>query len=154
MSHDEFGDWAKEWKEEMHRHAQRPLVARKLIDCARAIRRTWYNSHSLRWWLTPLYQVRRAHQRIRRGWADTDTWSLDDYITRITGEALLHLRDRGHGYPGVEPWDTPEKWQAYLTDLSSRLLTWNDETFYDDDAYRTTRQAMIEFAQNLGYFWD
>lgn len=38
-------------------------------------------------------------QRGRRGWADCDTWSLDDYLDGWMPAALRYLRDHKHGVP-------------------------------------------------------
>lgn len=46
-------------------------------------------------------------QRARRGWADCDTWSLDDYLDRWMPNALRHLKENKHGIPSCmfEPED-------------------------------------------------
>lgn len=100
--------------------------------------------HRLRWFI----------QRGRRGWAENDTWSLDSYICTVLSGALIRLADRNFAYPGEEsPWDTPEKWDTYLRDLSHRIGAWNADWF-NTEAQETTRKAMEEFGRNLGYFWD
>jgi hypothetical protein len=94
-------------------------------------------------------------QRGRRGWADCGVWSLDSYITRVISEMMLHLSRTTHSWPGEgSQWPTPESWDAHLLDLSERLGAWNDASFADEDAFETTRQAMIEFSTNLGMYWD
>jgi hypothetical protein len=40
-----------------------------------------------------------AYQRITRGWADCDTWSLDLHLCRILPGALRHLIKNKHGVP-------------------------------------------------------
>jgi hypothetical protein len=100
--------------------------------------------HRLRWFI----------QRGRRGWADCDVWSLDSYTCLMLSGALIRLAERNHAYPGEgSPWETPEKWDAYLRDLADRLKAW-DRQWFDMDAYGVTRKAMEEFGRNLGYFWD
>ena len=38
-------------------------------------------------------------QRARRGWADSDTWSLDGYLDSWMPAALRHLKEHKHGVP-------------------------------------------------------
>ncbi len=38
-------------------------------------------------------------QRARRGWADSDTWSLDCYLDSWMPAALRHLKEHKHGVP-------------------------------------------------------
>ena len=38
-------------------------------------------------------------QRARRGWADSDTWSLDGYLDSWMPAALRHLKEHKHGIP-------------------------------------------------------
>ena len=39
-------------------------------------------------------------QRAHRGWADSDTWSLDGYLDSWMPNALRHLKEHKHGVPG------------------------------------------------------
>lgn len=39
------------------------------------------------------------YQRATRGWADCDTWSLDDYLNEWLPDALRHLKLHTHGFP-------------------------------------------------------
>jgi hypothetical protein len=96
-----------------------------------------------------------AWQRSRRGWCDCDCWSIDHHVTRMLSEMLAYLAEHNHAYPGQGQWDTPEKWEAHLRDLSTRMRAWGaDESFSSNEAYETTKAALEEFARNLGYYWD
>lgn len=99
-------------------------------------------------------RIKWRHQRASRGWADNDCWNTDGYVTNILSGMLLHLADNNHAYPGMPPWETPEKWDAHLRDLAARLRAWNNDTFCSEEAYTTTRDAMEEFGRNLGHYWD
>jgi hypothetical protein len=93
-------------------------------------------------------------QRAKRGWCDSDCWSIDGYITRVLSQMLDYLSVHNQAYPGQPPWETPELWEAHLRDLSARMGAWSNDTFADDAAYQTTKAAMEEFARNLGHYWD
>jgi len=49
--------------------------------------RDWYRS------------VKWGIQRVRRGWSDRDTWSLDWYLSGWLPSALRHLKETKHGIP-------------------------------------------------------
>lgn len=94
-------------------------------------------------------KIVRFWQRGRRGWADEDVWSFDDYITRVMAEGIAHLADTDHGWPGENSkWPTHEEWVAYLRDLSGRLRRW------DADSDDVTAPAVHEVADILGHLWD
>ncbi len=138
------------WAEQDRRHQARPVILRRSIDAWHWTRRAWRDVRKP----PPWRRVKWNLQRMRRGWADCDVWSLDSYIAQLLSGAVLKLAD-GHAYPGDgTEWDTPEKWDAHLKDLSARLAAWNDETFHDDVAYETTRAAVEEFGHSLGRYWD
>lgn len=58
--------------------------------------------------------LKAAWQRATRGWANRDTWNLDNYLLEILPEMIDHLRIHTHGYPGYGEFDTPEKWDKFL----------------------------------------
>ncbi len=45
------------------------------------------------------YEIKYFIQRGRRGWADCDTWSLDDYLDGFMPDALRYLKEHKHGVP-------------------------------------------------------
>jgi hypothetical protein len=99
--------------------------------------------------------IRRFIQRGRRGWSEMDAWSLDLYLARVMSESIGYLAENGHTYPGTDQWETPEKWQAHLRDLSQRLTRWNgDDSFLDEGAYQETVQAIRELCDVWGHLWD
>ena len=53
-------------------------------------------------WLDPrtyYYYVKYKIQRANRGWANCDTWSLDNYLAEWLPDALRHLKKHKHGIP-------------------------------------------------------
>ena len=59
--------------------------------------------------------LKAAWQRVTRGWANRDTWSLDSYLLEILPEMIDYLREHTHGYPGeYNGFPTPESWDNYL----------------------------------------
>lgn len=59
--------------------------------------------------------LKAAWQRVTRGWADRDTWSLDNYLLEILPEMIEYLAEHTHGYPGEHAgFPTYESWQEFL----------------------------------------
>lgn len=64
-----------------------------------------YRIFSSYWWQyyfrlrTYTKPFKYGYQRMTRGWADCDTWNLDDHLADILPEMLKHLRDNTNGYP-------------------------------------------------------
>lgn len=38
-------------------------------------------------------------QRAVRGWGNSDTWNLDNYLSKVISQSVFHLRENVHGYP-------------------------------------------------------
>jgi hypothetical protein len=74
----------------------------------------WWASR-LRWW-TWVKPFVYSYQRVTRGWADCDTWSLDNHIAGVLADAIQHLRIHTHGYPNGL---SEKKWDAILVDITA-----------------------------------
>ena len=70
-------------------------------------------------------------QRARRGWADSDTWSLDSYLDSWMPAALRHLKENKHGVPSCmfmpEDLISEEDWQGNPSDegMVRAQIRWN-----------------------------
>ena len=125
-----------------------------------------------------------AAQRTTRGWADSDTYSLDTHLCRVLGGMLKHLADNAHGWPDGDEFPTFEDWVNALRTNAAALLAYaagEDEellsSWYelsttrgsdpaaieaarramdDDDAARhvAAQTALHWVADNLGRLWD
>src|ERR1700677_2441392 len=61
-----------------------------------------FTSYWWKYWLSPssyYYWAKYKIQRAQRGWADCDTWSLDDYLGQWLPHALRHLKKYKQGIP-------------------------------------------------------
>lgn len=61
--------------------------------------------------------IRYAHQRIKYGWCDKDTWDMDMWFLNVIPQMLRHLRKHTHGYPAtmtMEEWDRTLRRMIYL----------------------------------------
>lgn len=118
------------------------------------------------WWKRTIHAVpvREFIQRGRRGWSDSDTWSLDTYINRVTGEALVYMNAHNMGWPGGQSeWPTPEDWEKYLLTMSHDMLDWElggpksltqAETPEENRArFDKAQDAWYRFAKGFGHYW-
>jgi hypothetical protein len=74
----------------------------------------WFFS-ALWYWLQML--PRRVYwffQRGFRGYSDCDWWNLNSYLAGWLPDALMRLRNEGHGHPGMM---TEEEWQDTLLQM-------------------------------------
>ena len=87
----------------------------------------WYNLKEI-----PRF-IKFFFQRGARGWADCDTWSMDDSLAPVIGQMLRHLAKYTNGYPECKEFPTFESWTKYLNDLAqafedySNIDQWIDE---------------------------
>ena len=72
--------------------------------------------------------IKRAWQRVTRGYCDSDVWNMDSWLLAILPPMLRQLRDDEVGaYPGVEPFETPEKWERWLGMMADRIELLQDD---------------------------
>jgi hypothetical protein len=66
-------------------------------------------------------------QRGRRGWADCDVWSLDDYLNGWLPAALRRLKEKKHGVPNsvVEPEDCDEHGGVSEAGMERAVARWD-----------------------------
>lgn len=104
-------------------------------------------------------------QRGKRGWADCDWWSLDDYISQVmidAGHALLyngcHL---GCGSDIVEILNDPEAraihnlYRRMIRFFELHKLLMNDPRLWSNEQLRRDYKASgLLFIRNFGRLWD
>lgn len=73
-------------------------------------------------------------QRMRRGFADCDTWDFDTFLIKIIIRGLRHLADTTHGWPQSDKFPTYESWIDYLLSLADKFEL-AEKYIYDTDDY-------------------
>jgi hypothetical protein len=58
------------------------------------------------------YWLKYSVQRAFRGYADSDVWSVDNYLCEIMPSMIRQLKRITHGYPSH--LNSPEEWEAIL----------------------------------------
>lgn len=88
-------------------------------------------------------RMRARHERARRGWARSDVWSLDSYLSGVLAGTLRELADHLHGYPdAMGTVDEPEP--DLTTPQSSQVMVLEGSA-----AHERWRAVLIEMAEGF-----
>lgn len=77
--------------------------------------------------------IKYAYQRITKGYANCDTFDLDNYYLNIFTGTLNHLADNHWGYPGNDEFPDDESWTKYLKEMALKFYNANES----NEAYPT-----------------
>ena len=77
-----------------------------------------------------VYNPKYLYQRMTRGYADCDCWSLDNYLADLIPGAIRHLAGCESGYP---MGTTFEEWQATLNKMADGIELHNKLEALDYD---------------------
>lgn len=84
-------------------------------------RTSYYWTHPWKWVKDIYWNVRNFIHRGRYGFAYSDVWGWYYWWPTVGAEALRYMAEHHAGYPGHEPWETPEIWKAYLLEMADKL---------------------------------
>lgn len=88
------------------------------------------------------YVIKWAYQRIIRGYADSDCWSLDLFYSNLFAESIDWLRQITMGIPGHDEGTTEEGWDNVLKTMSEKFYRSNeDNDYYPTDKWEAYRAA-------------
>lgn len=100
------------------------------------------------------------YHRGRHGWAEADTWSLDDHLSRVIQESVACLRAREFAYPTDL---SPEEWFGILDKIvagfaaADRLkeIAYLAEYAEEEQALRAVyREGFDLFRDRFDCLWD
>lgn len=94
-------------------------------------RKSYYLTHPWKWFKDLYWNIRNFWHRGRYGYAYVDVWNFGEWYPRVAAGALRYLAEHASGYPGVEPWETPEKWERHLKELAIKLDKCADTLYFD-----------------------
>lgn len=79
--------------------------------------------------------IKRAGQRLYKGWDYTATWSLDYHLTSTLGAQLHHLANTTHGWPQSDKFPEFKDWQKALHKNADMLIAYanRDEVLFAKD---------------------
>lgn len=74
--------------------------------------------------------------RAKQGWASSDTWGLDSYLSQMIWKTTSHLIDNIHGYPGNL---TEQEWEEILCQISNTFFIAKQISYGDIILTKTER---------------
>ena len=86
--------------------------------------------HPIKWIKEICGDLRAAYQRAKYGWAPRDTFSFDYWFMEVIPPMLRYLADDSEAlgaWYDREPFDTPEKWHAFIRSLADRIESCKEE---------------------------
>jgi len=98
----------------------------------------YYLTHPWEWVKEAAYNIRAAWHRATRGWDYMDVYNMDTWFLHTIPSMLRYLAENGHAYPGVEPFENPQRWKDWLLETANLLDTgledWQNEhnEYYDE----------------------
>ena len=119
-----------------------------------------YNCWSLRYKLTHPWVViadkwrdlKAGWKRATKGYAPRDVWNMDDWFLQVFPAMLRDLAENCHGYPGVAPFETPEKWEDWLREIADKLEWCREDIWEKDNEYE--EEYMKQFDDDLWQNWQ
>src|SRR6185437_7285184 len=124
---------------------------------------TGYRPFCIYWWKhyfksrTYTQPLLWSYQRVTRGWADCDIWSLDDHLNTWLPDALEQLK-RAHGYPSE--FENQEPWNEILDKMiegfraNDRLVGFNHESTDRKADLKLWKDGMKLFVKYYNHLWD
>ena len=89
--------------------------------------------------------------RAQKGWAPSDTWSLDHYWARVMGESLAHLADSAHSWPGEHSgWASIEDWRREMHEHAAVLKAYSQ----DWEGQVNPTPSLRRLVEIWGQLWD
>ena len=110
-------------------------------------KKSWYLLHPLKFIKEVYWDCRNFIHRGRYGFGYCDVWGMDQYLIKVIPKMLRYLAKHGNCYPGSEPFDTPEKYDAWLIKLATDFEKCNIEDLdahneFAEDYYKVLKRRM------------
>ena len=110
--------------------------------------RRYYLRHPLRFLRECGQNIRNAWMRATCGWCYMDTWNVDAWFLEVMPQMLRHLAKYGSGYPGTEPFETPEKWDDWLNAMADTFESLQEENWNSRNEYEKLYNTSVEQSLN------
>lgn len=86
----------------------------------------YYITHPWEFFEDCWLNIKAAYQRITRGFAYRDLFSIDNWFLDIFPEMLKEFRENLHSFPGNSEFPTFESWTAYLEEMETHFRNANE----------------------------
>ena len=110
----------------------------------------------INWYQDLKLNIYAFFQRGKRGWAYSDTWSFDNYLSKVISEGVSHLKKNTCGRP---PHLSEKKWDIILDDIVF-AFDYNYKKMYEisikstDEDLRREKKGMKLFIKYFNNLWD
>ena len=101
----------------------------------------WYLRRPWKFFQHTWYNLKGAWQRATRGYAYSDAAEMDEFLLHILPGMLRKVGD-GFSFPGVEPFETVEKWEDWCNSLADVFESLQEENWetgrneYEEDFHK------------------
>ena len=97
----------------------------------------------------------RKH-RAKYGWAPSDVWNVDTYISEVLSGMVDHLAVRGQSLPMTVD---PLTWDGILAEMSNGFHGWAkhfecDTTEEEEQAYKNVQNSLRLLTEWFSELWD
>lgn len=92
----------------------------------------YYLTHPWKWFKQLWRNCRDVYRRARYGWTYSDVWNWDTWFLTIVPDMFKHLAHYSMAYPGEDPFNTPDEWQAWLLKVAN-LIEQSSEEWCDEN---------------------
>ena len=128
-------------------------------------RYAWYDKKAAGLICRACRDIKYAWQRIMRGYADCDIWSIDSWFLSVIPDMLLQLKDTRHGSPGIlgENYTNEDgilvndtchgEWDAILSEMIWLFRESDESTCRKVNPYEEEHSRIFnEFEEKYGIF--
>ena len=141
-------DVALEWRRRIRRNFI--LKIKSIPIYAFSYKKSYYLTHPWKFFKEIKTAIKNYWHRARYGYAYVDAWNMDEAICDMVANMLLHIKEYGDGYPGVEPYDTPEKWHAHLEEMAAHFRTIRNQEKWMEEH----NEYFPEFEKKILHNWS
>ena len=102
----------------------------------------YYLTHPWKFFKDFWINFKNGWYRATKGYGYTDLWNIDNWLLTVLPAMLRELAERHNAYPGQPPFETSEKWEAWLIDMAERL-----EYLQEDDDEKENEYAKAFYSE-------
>lgn len=118
--------------------------------------RHYYLTHPWKFFKHCWQNLKDAWWRVTKGYAPRDVWDLNDWFLAIMPEMLRMLANDSVGvYPGVEPFETSDKWQDWLHSVADAFDGCTEEYIDSKNEYHDEYfDTLMNRRHDITTTWD
>lgn len=91
-------------------------------------KKRYYLTHPWKFFQECWWNIEAAIARATKGHAWRDSAEMDEFLLHLIPSMLRDIAN-GHAYPGVEPFETPEKWENWCNALADVFESVQEENW-------------------------